>query len=447
MSEESALSNGAVKATQSASFSSWLPEVAKYINSKSLPAGGFSPNGLLKKLRDYGLKARRLSKQTVLAQAKAVPNTPTLLIYFPTAGKNLHAAVLAVEAWRKVAGSLPATFKFLVGPVDRELLEAQRDNLAADAILYTEGEYSNGRPLLSLGLKGLLEIELRAKTLSKPAPAAYSETMPAASWVIIRALDAIKSDSQEVKVPDFEEGLAPLPSAESKAILKTAPEHSDRLNSRLKDYGLSSFIFELSSSLVLQTEYLVPTVNISAIECGTLSREGRLQLPGTARARLDLHLVPYQNPAKVFDNLREYLETKGFEGLEVVQLPGAYFASRTAQDDPFIQKVLAISEATSAKPPLVAPISPVAGPLSMLKEVAGNPPAIVAGLAETSLTEADFAAHTRFIAQLAAEITPLQPASSLDKPGKANSAEHELNIQFELPPESLVLNPAGEGDK
>lgn len=446
MSEESALTNGAVKANTPTTLSSRLPEVDAFINSKNIPSGGFSPNGLLKKLRDFGLKAQRLGKQTVLAQLRAKNADSSLLIYFPTAGKNLQAALLAADAWRTAVGSLPTTLKFLIGPLDAEIIESRREALNADAILYTEGEYSNGRALVSLGIKGLLEIELRAKTLNRPAPAAFSETMPAASWTIVRALDAIKSDTQEVKIPDFEEGLTPLPAAESKTILKLANEHADRLAARLKDYGLSSFIFELGTSLVLQTEYLVPTVNISAIECGELSREGRLKLPNTARARLDLHLVPYQNPDKAFSRVAEYLNSKGFDGLEVTQMPGSYLASRTPLDNPFIQKVLTIAESAIGKPPLIAPISPYAGPLSLLKQNNEVPPSVVVGLNESNVNETDFLAHARFIAHLASEITPLEPKKS-EKSSHAQPEAHELSIQFELPPESLILNPAGDGEK
>lgn len=347
------------------------------------------------------------SGATVFGQHQG-SGTASLLVYIPSAATpagryNLAALLAAAEAWQAGAGELPLTLKFLMGPVDPAWLAAHSADLAADALIYAEGEYRQGRPLISLGLKGLLEVELRVTTMTKAAPSAYSEIMPAASWTLVQAIAALKSDSQEIQIENFEDNLAPLPVEESHALLKATPDFSPELAERLKDYGLSGYIFNLNDRLILQTQFMVPTVNVSALECGSFGRAGRLKLPSTARARLDFHLVPYQDPDQVFESLKAHLLALEFgPQLEITQLPGALRPSRTSMSAPFVQAALVAAESAAGRPPLVAPISLFSGPLALLKEALGGPPAVCGGfgLGRGRVNRADFTTQARWLAHL-----------------------------------------------
>jgi acetylornithine deacetylase/succinyl-diaminopimelate desuccinylase-like protein len=395
-----------------------------------------------------------------------------LLFYIPPgeAGKtNLAALLAAAQSWQ-TGRELPLTLKFLWGPLDEKLLAAHRSELAADAIVYAEGEYRQGRPLLSLGVKGLLEVELRVKTMSKDAPSAFSEIMPGASWLLVQAIAALKSDSQEVQIEDFDEDIIPLPVEESVALRQAAPDFGPELAGRLRDYGLDEYIFSLNDRLVLQTQFMVPTVNVAALECGSFTASGRLKLPATARARLDFLLVPFQSPDAVFEKLRQHLLEKDFSSqLEIIRLPGAQRPSRTPLSARFVQATLEAGEALG-QPPLVAPIALFTGPLADLKEALGNPPAVCFGLGQGRVSLSDFKTQARWLAHLfplvqggdAAmfEIYPDRPVERLTFAAKKIAApaqppdlsdlselipdfpELDLEIEpFGLPPEDKPGNP------
>ncbi len=368
--------------------------------------------------------------QALFATQAGPEGAPALLIYFPpdpAQPYNLAALTLAWSAWQDDTGSGPVTLKLLVGPVDQATLLAHSEELAASAVVYSQGEYSEGRPLVSLGLKGLVQVELRVNTMSQPAPSAYSEILPAASWTLLRVLDSLKSDTQEIKIDHFEDGLAPLPAAESRRLLQSVAGQSERLARRLARYGLKNYLFELRDSLVLQTEYLVPTVNVSAFECGSFDEAGALKLPATARARVDFHLVPDQEPAHILELLSEHLRDNGFEEIELTELPGQQRPARTPLDTPFVERVLAVAEVVSGAGSLIAPISPFSGPLASLKSILGNVPAVCVGLSEeNTASEENFAAHSRFLARLLAETADLFAVSVLPE------------VFFELPPDLPV---------
>ncbi len=423
------VSNGQHPApVKTAEVQSETPEVSSQSLDKHLEqqaARWLSDIGLspIEKLKQAGLQTQQWG-ETILATTPA-SDQPALLIYLPpdeTLAVNLSATLAAVSAWQQ-AGDMPGTYKILLGPVEATWLAAHKDELAAEAIIYTLGEYNNGRPLISLGLKGLLEVELKVQTMSQDAPSAFSEVLPGAAWTMVRALDALKSDTQEIKIDYFENDLVALPSDESRSLLKSVPDHADRLVKRLEQYGLKHYIFELGDSLVLQTEYRVPTVNISALECGDFET-GRLKLPSTARAIVDFHLLPDQHPDRIFEALQNYMVDKNFDSLEVRQLPGSLRPTRTPLSHPFIQKVIETFESLNGQLPLVAPISPFSGFLAPIKEVLGwETPAVCTGLAGLTADQATLYNQARFLANLLPSLAGLQPLAQPD-------------LIFELPPET-----------
>ncbi len=363
-----------------------------------------TPGELGAKLAQAGLSVQP-GRGLMLAQNQAVPGAPNLLVYLPglvNMPANLKAILAAAEAWHNTSELAPVGLKLLFGPANPATILKSKAQLAADGIVYLHGEYTNGRPLVSLGLKGRLEVELRVNTMTHDAPSAYSEVLPGASWMLVRALESIKSDAQEIRIEGFEDELAVLPGEESRLLIQTVPDHAERLAQNLKEYGLQTYLFELSDKMVLQTMCRVPTVNISAIDCGKSGRAGRLRVPSVAKARLDFHLVPDQHPDRIFELLKAHIIEKEFEGVEVVRLAESYAPTRTPLTHPFVGQVLAAVQSAVGKPALVVPISPFSGPLATLKTGAGSAdaPAVCVGLDETRPSEADFVSHVRFLARM-----------------------------------------------
>ena len=203
---------------------------------------------------------------------------------------------------------------------------------------------------------------------------------------------------------------------------------------------------------MLQTQFMVPTVNVSAVECGSFDKAGRLKLPATARALLDFLLVPYQDPAQVFEKLRQHLMAREFgPQLEIIQLPGALRPSHTPVSARFVREALAAGEVVGA-PPLLAPLALFTGPLAALKEAAGNPPAVCFGLGQSRVSRADFTTQARWLAHLfplvpggdAAmfEIYPDRPAAAASKPPEPPDAPDLTDLTQLIPdfPEMDLLD-------
>src|SRR3989304_149226 len=76
---------------------------------------------------------------------------------------------------RDATGPLPVTIKFLVegdeeigSPKLHEFVEQHRERLAADVCLHEGGGVNaSGRPVVSLGVKGILAIQLKGRTAAR----------------------------------------------------------------------------------------------------------------------------------------------------------------------------------------------------------------------------------------------------------------------------------------
>src|SRR5207249_3715068 len=88
---------------------------------------------------------------------------------------NIAARVAAIKAWREVRGELPCSLKFCIegdeeigSPHMEEFVEEHRELLAADACLWEGGGVTwEGLPMVTLGVKGLLYVELTCETINR----------------------------------------------------------------------------------------------------------------------------------------------------------------------------------------------------------------------------------------------------------------------------------------
>jgi acetylornithine deacetylase/succinyl-diaminopimelate desuccinylase-like protein len=131
---------------------------------------------------------------------------------------NFVARLAAVEVWRAVRGDLPVNFKFLIeGRVPHQpndlsftLVKHTRE-LKADACLWDSGEVTqDGRSVLSLGTKGILAVELESRTVNQTTSSALGGVFPSAAWRLTWALNAIKTEQEDIQVEGFEENFTSI---------------------------------------------------------------------------------------------------------------------------------------------------------------------------------------------------------------------------------------------
>lgn len=283
---------------------------------------------------------------------------------------DLPVRLEAIAALREVTGELPLSIKFVVdgeeesgSPHFPAAVHAHKDRLAADVCLSEGSGLGPDRtPSLVLGVKGMLYVELAARTAQVDAHSAYAAVVPNPSWRLVGALDTLKHPDGRVAIEGFYDSVRPL-SQKERAALEAMPDKSEALRQAL---GLEAFLDGLANYAWRERLYGAPTCNICGLDAGYTGPGLKTVLPAQARAKVDFRLVPDQRPQEVLAQLRAHLDRHGFADVTIQPIAAHERPVRTPVDDPWVQTAAAVAEEFYGRPPLIAINSAGTAPMDVL---------------------------------------------------------------------------------
>jgi acetylornithine deacetylase/succinyl-diaminopimelate desuccinylase-like protein len=290
---------------------------------------------------------------------------------------NLMARLQAIEAWQTTRGELPLRVTFVVEGEEeigsphlgqfvaehRELVEG------ADGCLWESGyKDPTGRLVITLGLKGIMYVELRARGAVRDLHSSWGTIVPNPAWRLVWALASLKDEQDHITLDGLMDHVAE-PSPEEMEMLAAIPFEEEELKA---DYGIPGFIRNLSGLELLRKHFYGPTCTICGFETGYTGPGSKTVLPHEAMVKVDFRLVPDLTPELVMDLLRKHLDRRGFTDVEIVDLSGV----RPAKPDPQAPIVRAAVEAARAVyggEPVVYPLMAGSGPMYTLCQGLGIP--------------------------------------------------------------------------
>jgi len=291
---------------------------------------------------------------------------------------NLVSRMCAVEAYQKVKGALPLNVKFIVegeeeiGSVSlKQFARENKDLIACDGLIWESGYKNRGeQPVSSLGVKGILYIELHARGADTDVHSGAASVIPSPVWRLVWALNGLKGPDERVLIPGFYDDVRP-PTPAERELLEKMSLGEERWKASI---GIDDFVLGLTG-LSLKDKYLFqPTCNICGFGAGYTGEGLKTVLPNAAMCKIDFRLVPDQDPHKILDDLRTYLDDQGFDDIGI-ELLDADLAHRTDPNDPLVKAVVAAAERVYDQPPVVVPTSAGSGPRYTLCGELGIPSA------------------------------------------------------------------------
>jgi acetylornithine deacetylase/succinyl-diaminopimelate desuccinylase-like protein len=108
-------------------------------------------------------------------------------------------------------------------------------------------------------------------------------------------------------------------------------------------------------------DYFEPTCTISGLLSGYTGEGSKTVLPNRAMAKVDMRLVPDQDPHEIFSLLRAHLDGRGFDDIEL-DLLGPEHPARTPPDAPIARVVTETARELWGVEPVVLPTSGGSGP-------------------------------------------------------------------------------------
>jgi acetylornithine deacetylase/succinyl-diaminopimelate desuccinylase-like protein len=281
---------------------------------------------------------------------------------------HLVCRLAAIDALRAVTGKLPVGVKFVIEGEEESgsaslapFIAAHRDRLAADACLWEYGEVDpEGVPLLHAGMRGILYVELRARTASLDAHSGTGGSIfPNAAWRLVWALNSLKSPTERIRIPGFYDDARPA-TPRDLALLAAIPDPSEDYLAR---YGLGGFLLGMAGGVELKRAAVFePTCTICGLWGGYEGPGAKTVLPAAAAAKVDFRLVPDQRPADILGRLRAHLDREGFPDIEIVEL-GSEPPGRVDPDHPFLRLVVEAARGVYDRDMLIDPMIGGSGPM------------------------------------------------------------------------------------
>ncbi len=233
----------------------------------------------------------------------------------------------ALEAYRDAIGPLPCRVRLLVEGQEETgsnaldtLLDLRPRLREADAALIEGGGLDlAGRPGVVGGGKGIVVFELVVRTLAHDAHSSLSVVLPNASHRLIAALATFWDADGRPAIVGLDTGKRPPTPAQLAVI---AAQDQQELADIKADWGVDTFLGGLDGVPALAALTFETTLNVQGLWAGHTQATPKTVTPAEAHARLDVRIVPDQDPDEVLDAVRRHLDAHGFADVAIVGREG-----------------------------------------------------------------------------------------------------------------------------
>jgi len=270
---------------------------------------------------------------------------------------HVHAHVVVAEALLATRGRLPVNIKFLFegeeesGSVNLDRwLEANRERLKADLVVISDtGFFEGNLPAITIGLRGLMYAQI--DVVGTPVDVhsgGYGGVVENPANALAQIIAALKGPDGRIRIPGFYDDVIALTDAE-RAAIEALPFDEEAFRQRL---GVTALVGEVGFS-VLERKGARPTLDVNGIWGGFIGEGSKTIIPAHAHAKVSCRLVSAQEPERIFELLRAYVEEIAPPGVTTtVRQLGGGRPSLTPQDHPATQAAARAIEATFGASPV-----------------------------------------------------------------------------------------------
>ena len=214
---------------------------------------------------------------------------------------------------------LPLQIKFLiegeeeVGSENLErMLPELRERLACDCVVISDsGQYADGQPAITYGLRGILACELKVDGPSQDLHSgSFGGSVMNPAIALCHMLSSLVDDEGKIQIPGYYDDVRDLNEAERKQW-QALPQDDVKFAEAL---GVDE-LFGESGYSTDERRWARPTFDINGLTSGHQGEGGKTIVPATASAKLSFRLVPNQDPDKILDGLRKHFQQHAPKGV------------------------------------------------------------------------------------------------------------------------------------
>jgi acetylornithine deacetylase/succinyl-diaminopimelate desuccinylase-like protein len=301
------------------------------------------------------------------------------------------AAILGALDALKALGKAPTTnVKFFFEGEEesgsthlREILEANRALLAADAWLFCDGPTHQSREMqVAFGARGAMGLEL---TVYGPAKALhsghYGNWAPNPGMLLVDLVRSMRDADGTILIKGYSDDVVPPTAAELAAVRALPPVDSSLRHELL--LGATE-----AHNALLAERILYPAINMRGMRVGQVENLAANAIATEAKASFDFRLVPKQTPAGVRALVEAHLRANGWHVTHAIPTDNERRthrktvrlvwgagdeATRASLDQPISQALLATMDELLGKPILRVPTLGGSLPTSTIERTLGAP--------------------------------------------------------------------------
>ena len=255
---------------------------------------------------------------------------------------ELITRIKAVEAYLKTAGDVPCNIKFVIEGEEEtgsahieDYLKKYKKKFSCDGVIWEFGYVdAKNRPIIGLGMKGLLFVELSIRESIRDVHSSLAVLIKNPAWRLIEAVHTLRDSDGKILIKDWYKDVLPF----SKKDLDIISKEPFDQNAFKKEFGVTSFVGNKKGLDAKKALVGGATCNIAGFISGYAGEGAKTVLPGNALVKIDFRLIPKMNPKKQVMLLKKHLKSKGFSDVKIKVFHGEA-AARTDSSEPFVSQV------------------------------------------------------------------------------------------------------------
>ena len=270
---------------------------------------------------------------------------------------QIHAHVMAAAALLATRGALPINVRYVFEGEEESSsvhldawLEANRERLTADvAIISDSGFFEGNLPAITLSLRGIMYAQIDVVgTAVDLHSGGFGGAVQNPANALAQIIAGLKGPDGRIRIPGFYDDVVAL-SDEDRAALAALPFDEDEYLERL---GLPALVGETGFT-TLERRAIRPTLDVNGIWGGFMGEGSKTIIPAHAHAKVSCRLVADQDPDRIFEAFRAYVEEIAPPGVTTtVQYLGGGHPSLTPIDHPATRAAARALEATFGQAPV-----------------------------------------------------------------------------------------------
>ena len=278
---------------------------------------------------------------------------------------QLFSYIKGVEAYRKFHKKLPVNIKYIFEGEEEigsenlgTFLKEHKDMLQCDAAIYSDGHrHESGRPILLLGHKGMVSLEMSFTGANRDTHSMRAPSIPNPIWRMVGLLNTLKGEDGYVKIDVFYENVR-IPTELEVRTAKEIPCDDEEI---MRDYGLERLVKNRTDNGYYYNIVFEPTCNIAGIYGGYTGEGSKTVLPNKVTVKMDMRLVPNQEPDEIVRKFKEHLVSRGY-GDAQIEFFHSSAPARTPIDNPYVQVAVKAVQDGFNEPPILSPSVGGGGP-------------------------------------------------------------------------------------